>query len=167
MSPDYPTLYRFDSLEVAIQTLAQARQLVWLTAKERATQFKSTRARVDALLTGLNPFGDPPSYVYDAQGQRRVRAWTGILELTLITAADYDYHWSYRSNIMDFMATLDGSNGLQDDPVNLPYHEVSRVWEVANNVEIMPQEGYFISKLQYSINFNVRSNAWPGGIENV
>lgn len=163
-APNYPTLYRFDMLETAIQTLAQVAQLNWLTSKDRAKQLQAPRPRADAVLNTTKPFGSPAHYVVDAQGSRRINGWLGSLIVTLITDEDYDNHMIWRSAIMNFMATLDTVLGDNANLGLLPYHSIARCWDQNNALEILPQKGYFESKVEYGLIFNIYPQSFPGGL---
>jgi len=162
----FDQLYRFDEIEAAIQNLAQAANLVWLTSKDRATQSQAPRPRVDAILENLNPFGRPNHYVNDNMGARRINGWQGNFILTLATASDYNMHWGFRSRVMNFMATIDSVLGDNQRLDLLPYHSIALCRDTNNHAEITPQEGYFASKLQYEIIFSIYPQAFPGGIQN-
>jgi hypothetical protein len=165
VAPNFPTLYQFSAIEFAIQNLAQVAQLVWLTSKERATQLQSARPRVDALLTHINPFGDPPHYVYTkVDGARRINGWLASLILTLVTDSDYDNHIIWRASVQNFMATIDTALGDFQNLALLPYHTIARCWDKNNTAEITPQKGYFESKLEYGITFGIYPDAWPVGL---
>ncbi len=166
-APNFAAVYRIDTIETAIQTLAQAAQLTWFTSKDRANQIQSARPRVDAILLRQNPFGSPPSYIYDAQNQRRVRGWQASFILTLVTDPNYDTHWAWRSAVLNFMATLDTVLGDFQNLILLPYHSIARCVDQNNTSEITPQKGYFESKLEYLMVFNVYPGAWPGGTTNI
>ena len=163
-SPDFITLYRFDMIETAIQTLAKVAQLVWLTSKDRAKQLQAPRPRADAILTNLRPFGSPSHYVVDSQNARRINGWTGSIVVTLITDEDYDNHMIWRANVLNFMATMDTQLGDGVNLALLPYHSIARCWDQNNALDILPQKGYFESKVEFGVIFAIYPGAYPGGL---
>jgi hypothetical protein len=162
-APDFPPLYNFEQVEVAIQTLAQQKGLKWLTAKERQEENKGPRPRIDSILKDT-PFSKPPHFVIDCNGADRINGWEGLLILTLITKPDYVFHQLWRSQAKAFAATIQDQLGDYQNLALLPYHSIARCREKSNDPQIVPQDGYMASKLEYEIIFNIYPQAFPGGL---
>jgi hypothetical protein len=173
-APDFATLMQHETfLEAAFETWLNANSQLNLlgTAKVPAVDasagaaddFQKARPRVECYVVIGAPVGNPPHFIFDANGLRRENGWHAVVELGLITAAEPGIHMDYVGGVRDIMATADeilsGANQY------LPWHEVSQCFSAGSTRNISPQTGVFITKLTYHIIFAIQPTAWPGGLQ--
>lgn len=169
-APDYKSLYKFKTvLEAGFEKWLNENAELKLVAtaavpglpntEGSSDNFQKPRPRIEAIATPGAAFGH---FVIDAEGLRRENGWAANLSLLVITESNAEQHDEYVATIRNLMAT--GDQVLDEDNLYMPYHEVGRIETAGTEPDITPQNGVYVTKLNYTLNFAVKVTAWPGGL---
>ena len=129
-----------------------------------ANIFQQARPRVAIDLNEIAPF-QPLKLKEDANGQLRPMLYRANLRLGIVTEEDYTKHVNLRSYVASladsFVPMTRGGDGTTGVNAHLTYHVVSYLAGGGNSTSITPEDGYYVSVLNYQIIFAVRETAWP------
>ena len=101
----------------------------------------------------------------DDNGCLRPQLYRATLRLGVVTSADYTAHValrSYLASLADTFAPMtpggDGSTGAN---AYLTKHVISLLQSAGNSTSITPEDGYYVSTINFQMIFAVRAEAWP------
>lgn len=122
-------------------------------------QFQKERPRLEIEFT-LGSSGTmllPERGVVAAAGFARATTFSGNLSVDVITAADYGLHRQFKARVRNIIATL--ARRLNDG-IKLPYHAISSVNFGSAEPMIKAEDGLYLTRMSFDLNFSVQANAW-------
>lgn len=169
-APDYKSLYKFKTvLETGFEKWLNDNAELKLVATGKvdgldntegaADNFQKPRPRVECIAI---PGASLGQYVLDADGNRRENGWSASISLGLITDTTAELHEEYVAEVRNLMATADQIFGADND--YMPYHEVGRIITEGSEPAITPENGVYVTRLNFSLNFAIKITAFPGGL---
>ena len=143
---------------------AQAAGDVAVITAFEANIFQQARPRVVIDLNDIAPF-QPLKLKEDANGQLRPMLYRANLRLGLVTKADYTAHVALRSYVASladtFVPLTRGGSGNTGINAHLTVHAASLLVPGGNSTTITPEDGHYVSVLNYQLTFAIRAEAWP------
>lgn len=124
-----------------------------------APEFQKDRPRVEAEIEPASGLGRllPATNRVNASGYLREQAYSATLNLTVITAADIAIHRAFLAQVQYQADTL--AHDVRVSGAS-PNHILNRVQATGGSVDYTPQDGAFISKLTFEIEFSIKPAAW-------
>lgn len=117
--------------------------------------FEKTTPRVEVQFLSGQATGHLQHVTLDGKNTALVHdSYTGQLLISCLTKAQHAEHVSFRAQVRAIGARIIYL-------ATLAHHEIHDVTPNGTGMVIMPEEGYFESRLQYSIGFCVKHTAWP------
>lgn len=189
---DFQPMYDFSLIEAAVQKFfatvdgtffvsppddSDATRESWLPGADVAfytsfqeLTFQQARPRVRIRLHNVNHVAK--AYVIDPNGTVREKAWTASMDFGIVTLPNYTKHAQLRSAVLSIISqvtptiTADNST-FSTTGINplLTVHEVSEFWMRNVSTDVTPMEGVYLSQIPVQLAFNVKTSAWPAGMQ--
>lgn len=151
------------AIESAFKAFFTSQEIDCYTTNDASEQQKK-RPRVELMYL----HGSEAGHNSTASNYYRPDTFLATLVVAVVTNAKGDEvgtaeHSQFRARVRNAMAksrTLlkadaDGANTL------LPFHSVMDVVESGTSPAYQPEDGYFISRINYELKTNIRPDAWP------
>ncbi len=151
------------AVESALKSFFTSQEIAAYTTNDIA-ELQKTRPRVEVVLQLGNENGHnsaiAPYY--------RPDTFSASLLIGVVTNAKDDNtgtveHAQFRARVRNAMAkarTLLKADADGDDTL-LPYHGILDIVESGTSPAYEPQDGHYISRINYSLIINIRPDAWP------
>lgn len=127
--------------------------------------FQKHRPRVSVDINEINPLKVPAYGKVDANGVVRNHTWKAGLVLTIVTPANYTYHTALRAEVFSLGQLICPmvANPQEKIGVNqfLTKHCFNTCVDAQNSTGIHPEQGHYISTLNFNLTFSIRPDAWP------
>lgn len=159
------TIYDFETaIEEAFRTALAAQSLTAYTVTtiptedgEAASEFQKKRPRV---VVSFAPGAAKGMLLAESgykarSGELREQAYAGTLTVEVVTAAAIATHRAYRATVRSVMDTICRTVNV------LPAkHCVQRVKAASTSDTYSSDQGAYVSRLQYEVDFSVQTDAW-------
>jgi len=162
MSATLDQIYDIETaIEAAFKTLFEEELFATYVTNDAAS-FQKERPRVELMFA----LGGETGHHSTASDYYRPDAFSGSLAVAIITPADDQgtaQHAQYRARVRNLMAkcrTRFRSDSEADDAL-LPYHTIMDVVESGTAPAYAPEDGHYISRINYELKTNIRPAAWP------
>jgi len=125
--------------------------------------FQKHRPRVGIDLNNISPLQMPVRGHVDADGNLRNEWWRANLIIACVTVPNYTLHVQLRGIVMAIAAAMAApTQDAQPTGANqyLAFHEITDCWDTNNNTIIHPEDGNYLSRINYNLTFAVKPSAW-------